>query len=234
MTPTAKARLTATFALLTVILGGLGQAIQDRIVITGDATTTALNAMTRPGVLWAGFAIYMVELACALVATSTLYELLRPAGTAMARLGVLFSVTGVTVKVVSRFFYVFPLLIMDGSGVGSALTGDQLRVLAHLFFRLNAYGAGFAMPFLGAYAVCSGWLVTRSTFLPKWIGWLGMAGGIGWLTFFVPPIGLRLFPIVILLALLGTIAKVGWFLIKGVDDAAWETQAATEARSRWA
>lgn len=63
------------------------------------------------------------------------------------------------------------------------------------FLKVNDLGAGIALVFFGFNAVLKGYFVIRSTFLPRVLGWLSVAGGIGWLAFLSPPLGgNRLFP----------------------------------------
>ncbi len=61
--------------------------------------------------------------------------------------------------------------------------------------RVDPYDHSVALVFFGFNAVLKGYLVIRSTFLPRVLGWLSVAGGIGWLAFLSPPLGgNRLFP----------------------------------------
>ncbi|HEX6759378.1 MAG TPA: hypothetical protein VF086_13370, partial [Propionibacteriaceae bacterium] len=32
---------------------------------------------------------------------------------------------------------------------------------------------------LGSFAVCSGWVIASTRFLPRWVGWLAIASGAG-------------------------------------------------------
>src|SRR5262249_18852824 len=100
--------------------------------------------------------------------------------------------------------------------------------------QVNAQGAGTALVFLGINTLLNGYLIVRCTFLPRVLGWLGILGGLGWLTFLVPPLGTRAFPYVAAFALLGSAAKILWLLVFGVNEERWKEQARRAAASIWA
>jgi hypothetical protein len=60
-----------------------------------------------------------------------------------------------------------------------------------------------------------------------------MIGGLGWLTFVWPPLGMQAFMGVALIAIIGVIATTGWLLIRGVDDVKWLARAELAAASIW-
>jgi Domain of unknown function (DUF4386) len=90
-----------------------------------------------------------------------------------------------------------------------------------------------ALAFFGFYGLLKGYLVLKSTFLPKFLGVLTLLGGLGWTTFVSPALGLRLFPIVAGIGLLGALATILCLLIVGVNEQRWKEQAALAAASVW-
>ncbi len=79
-----------------------------------------------------------------------------------------------------------------------------------------------ALAFFGFSTFLNGVLIFRSAFLPRILGALSMLGGLGWLTFFYPPLGNALFMYVLLLALIGSVSQILWLLTKGVNVEKWE------------
>jgi len=65
----------------------------------------------------------------------------------------------------------------------SAFTADQLQALAYVFVRLNAYAFNLYLVFFGVWCVLNGYLIFRSTFLPRIFGVLLMIDGLGWMTY---------------------------------------------------
>jgi Domain of unknown function (DUF4386) len=86
---------------------------------------------------------------------------------------------------------------------------------------VNDRGAAMALAFFGFESLLNGYLVFRSTFLPRILGVLSMLGGLGWLTFLYPPLGYSVFLYVVLLALLGSAAMIFWLMIFGVNEERW-------------
>ena len=235
LSPRTMARMTGAFYLLTVVAGIIAQAfISERLVVSGDAATTAGNITAHKPLFQLGFTIYLIEMAAQIVMTVLFYYLLKPVSRSASLLAAVFSLVGCTIKTLSRLFYFAPLLILGGHAQYlSVFDAGQLNALALLFLEVNDRAAGMALAFFGFYGLVKGYLVLRSTFLPRFLGALTLLGGVGWLTFLSPSLGTRAFPIVAGVGILGAIATILWLLIAGVNEERWKEQANLAAASIW-
>lgn len=73
-----------------------------------------------------------------------------------------------------------------------------------------------------AATLLNGFLIFRSTFLPRVLGILSIAGGLGWLTFLYPPLGLPGLPYILAVGVLGSLAQIVWLLLRGVNAEQWK------------
>jgi hypothetical protein len=105
-----------------------------------------------------------------------------------------------------------------------------LQGLALLFLRINEHGAGIGLAFFGFYAILKGYLIVRSTFLPRALGVLSIVCGLGWLTFLSRTLGYRLFVYVAPLGLVGAIAMIVWLLVFGVNEERWHERAGANVK----
>jgi hypothetical protein len=99
-----------------------------------------------------------------------------------------------------------------------------LRARALLVLEVNDQAAGIALVFFGFSTLLNGYLIIKSTFLPRLLGVLSVLGGLGWLTFLYPPLAYPLFPYILSLGLLGGLSQILWFLVFGVNEQRWNEQ----------
>jgi uncharacterized membrane protein len=79
--------------------------------------------------------------------------------------------------------------------------------------------------FFGFYCLLIGYLILRSTFLPRALGALMAFGGLGWLTFLSASVAGSLSPYNMFPGILGEGALTAWLLLVGVDEQRWKEQA---------
>jgi hypothetical protein len=224
--PRVLARMTGVFYLLTIVLGAYAQSfIADRLVVSGDAAATAANILTHQTLFQRGFTVYLVEMTCQIISTVLFYELLKPVSRSVSLLSAVLGLVGCTVKTISRLFYLEPLLILQGPHYLSVFNTEQLQSLALLFLDVNDHGAGVALAFFGFAAIVKGYLIVRSTFLPRILGALSVIAGLALLTFLSPTLGYQLFTYVAALGMVGALPQILWLLIFGVDERRWKEQA---------
>ena len=224
--PCLKARITGAFYLLTILTGIFAQGfVSGRLVIDGDAAATATNILTHRDLFQLGFAVYLIEMACQIAMTALFYNLLKPAGRSVSLVAAFLGLAGCVIKTFSRVFFIAPLFVLGGAHYLSVFSAEQLQALALLFLKVNDHGAAIALVFFGFYALLTGYLIIKSTFLPRILGVLSVFGGLGWLSFLYLPLGYRLFPYIAALGLLGAASLILWLLVFGVNVQAWNAQA---------
>ena len=224
--PRLKARIAGVFYLLTIVTGIFAQGfVSGRLVVEGDATATATNILTHKSLFELGFSVYLIEMTCQIGVTALFYDLLKPAGRSVSLLAAFLGLAGCVIKTFSRLFYIAPLFVLGGERYLNVFDPEQLRALALLFLKVNDRGAGIALAFFGFYALLTGYLIIKSTFLPPILGVVSMVAGVGWLAFLYPPLGYRLFFYIAPFGLLGAAALILWLLVFGVNEQRWKEQA---------
>jgi hypothetical protein len=101
--------------------------------------------------------------------------------------------------------------------------------LAFEALRLQPQGLNIALVFHGFYCLLIGYLIFRSSFLPRILGALMAFAGLGWVTYLSNPLVNYLSPYNLACGLLGDVAVFLWLLVKGVNVERWKEQ----ARAAW-
>jgi hypothetical protein len=79
--------------------------------------------------------------------------------------------------------------------------------------------------FFGFYCLLIGYLIIRSTFLPRVLGVLMAIGGLSWLTFFSPSLTSQLNPYNLAPGIFGEGVLTLWLLVIGLNEQRWKEQA---------
>jgi hypothetical protein len=109
------------------------------------------------------------------------------------------------------------LLAAFDSVIGGVAIGTLSDL--HLVPHINSF------IFFGTYCVLIGYLILKSTFLPRILGVLIALAGFGYLTILWPPLETHLSSFIALVGLLGEGLLTVWLLLVGVDDRRWREQA---------
>lgn len=74
----------------------------------------------------------------------------------------------------------FVALVLSGSEVAAAFRADDLdpQIARYAFDESQAAFAN-ARVALGSFAGCCGWVIVSTRYLPRWVGWLAVASGVG-------------------------------------------------------
>src|SRR5262245_64072532 len=99
-------------------------------------------------------------------------------------------------------------------GAGLSLLAAIFGLVGCLFGALGSLGMApghiNALAFFGVYCLLIGYLIFKSTFLPRILGALMAFGGVGWLTFARPALGRSLAPFNMFHGVMGETSMAGW------------------------
>lgn len=203
--------------LLYFVTGILGTLLTRGILVPADAAATANNILTHTTLWRAGFAVDLVSNLIYIALTALVFGLFRPVNPTLALLAAFFSLVGCTVQIMGELLRVAPSVVLANTQLASAFGAQQLHAAALLSAIL--YRSVFQISFVlfACFELVTGNLILRSTFLPRWLGWWWIAGGIGGLTFLWAPLATAIWPL-LLAAGAGEFVLPVWLLVKGVDN----------------
>ncbi|MBI4893166.1 MAG: DUF4386 domain-containing protein [Acidobacteria bacterium] len=228
------ARAAGVAMLLSIVFGFLGEMyLPGRIIVSGDAAATALNIRANPTLFRLTFASYLVEGICDVMLLVFFYVLLKPVDRNLALLSAFFGVVSmVTFAIGQSSFFAASLILRDTGGM-TAFPIQQREALALLATRLASMIAALFLCMYGIASMIRGYLIARSGYLPRVIGFLLVAGGLGFflrsITYLVAP-SLSSPHLLLPMALAG-IPLMAWLMFRGVNGTRSPTSGAPEQYS---
>jgi len=199
--------------------------------VFGDAAATATNILAHESLFQLGFAANLIQFPCYVAVTGLFYDLFKPVNKSLSLLAAFFSLVGCAIGAVSCLFEFAPLTVLGGAPYLNVFTLEQLQALSLMFLKLYGQLFNISFVFFGFYCLLIGYLIFRSTFLPRILGVLMAIAGLGWLTFLSPALTHALSPY-ILAAGLGEVSLTLWLLVAGVNAERWKEQAGAAGESR--
>jgi hypothetical protein len=207
--------------VLYFLTGIVGTLLTKGIVVPTDAAATASNILTHASLYRAGFAVDLVANLIYIALTAFLFGFFRPVNPTLALLAAFFSLVGCTVQIMGELLRLAPSVVLTNPQLASAFGAQQLQaaVLLSVTLYRNVFYIAFVL--FACFELVTGFLILRSKFLPRWIGWWWIAGGIGGLTFLWSPVATSIWPL-LLAAGAGEFVLPVWLLVKGVDNSKWQ------------
>lgn len=215
---TRTARTTGMLYLGLAIAGLLGfLLIRPEIYTAGDPSATMANLIENEGLARIGIALeFMVVLTQALVAV-WFYKLFRSVSSTAAGSLAAFGLINATAILGSAAFLITALTVALDPGLAP---GGDAAATAQLMYELSAAFWGVGAIFFGLWLVPMGYLVLVSRWMPRPLGWVLVAGGVGYVlsTFVVyvtPDAPGALEALLTGIATVGELWMIGYLVIKG-------------------
>ncbi len=232
--PRVLARIGGVLYLIIIVLGIFGEAfVRNRIIVSGDATATAANIRSLESLWRFGIAAEFVLLICAVGLILIFFVLLRPVSRELALLAVFFNLVSLAVEAAAALYLVAALFPLGNAGYLRAFEPEQLYAMASLSLNSHSYGFGVALIFFGCECLLLGYLIFRSSYLPKALGILMQIAGLSYLTnsfahLLAPNFASGIFPAILVPAFVGEASLCLWLLVKGVNLEKWKQQASAQ------
>jgi hypothetical protein len=227
VSPRFSARVTGVVYLLFFVTAILGEIFLRQAGTSGhglasdDAAVTATSILANEPLFRLGLALGLISTACYVALTGLFYQLFKPVSKTLCLLAAFFGLVGCAITAFGTVFQLAPLVVLGGSPYLSVFSVEQLQALAQLFLDLNAQVGYIALVFFGVFQLLIGYLILKSTFLPRILGALIALAGLGWLTFLSPPIANQLLTYLEVLGVLGELPLMLWLVVVGVNTQRW-------------
>jgi hypothetical protein len=221
----ASPRVIGVVWVLYFVTGLVGVLLTRGIIVSTDAAATANNILAHASLYRAGFAVDLVANLIYIALTGLLFAFFRRVSSTLALVAALFSLVGCTVQIMGELLRLAPTVVLANPQLASAFDAHQVQSAALLSVIL--YRSVFQISFVlfACFELITGYLILRSTFLPRWLGWWWMAAGTIWLTFLWPPLATSIWPLLVAGGAAELVLPV-WLLVKGVDTSKWPTSSA--------
>lgn len=224
--PVLQARIAGACWLLCIVAGVAGFIAAGPLIVANDATATAANILANESLYRLGFAFDLISGASYLGATVFLYYVLKPVSRSLSMLAAFFGLAGVAIGGVAWVLRLACLVVLHGDQYLSAFTTSQLQAMPMIALKLQLSAFSIGMVFFGIQCISIGYLVARSTYLPRVLGILLGIGGTSYVvasfaSFLIPSFGPHLVPFVFPVALIGEGSLTVWLLVKGVNEKRW-------------
>ena len=223
--PHPTPRTIGVVYLLYFLTSAFGALLMKGLVVPTDAAATAQNLLAHESLYRSGWEVGLVANALYIAVTALFYGLLEPVNRSLAVMMAFFSLVGCAVQIFGGLLQLAPLTILGDNQLAGAFTVVQLRAAALLAFKLYPQVFNISLVLFALFDILLGYLIYKSTFLPRFIGVWFMIGGAVSLLFLWPPLATKLVYVIIPIGGLAEVVLMLWLIVKGVDVSRWREKA---------
>ena len=216
------ARIAGLLYTLMIPLGAFGiMYIPSAIVVSGNIGETVSNVIANAVLFRLSLLSAIIVQISHIFIVLLLYKLLKFVNKNMATLMVVFMLISIPIATINELNHFVILFLSNNS------TLLQKNDFITLFFRLHEYGILLAGVFWGLWLFPMGYLVLKSSFLPKAIGIILMIACFGYvidsmLKLALPGYTETIFAQLLIITLYGEILFPLWLLMRGINIQKWE------------
>lgn len=235
--PQVYARIAGFLYLIVIVLGMFAELfVRGQMIVSGDAAATARNILAHEQLYRAGFALSTIYLACNMPLALIFYRLFKNVNGDVSWLVVFFLLLGSAIESASLLNHFAPLIFLGSADYLSAFSPEQLQAQAYMSLRLFAVGFLFSLVIFSFYCLSTGYLIFRSTFLPRILGVLMAIAGVCYLFhslayFLAPHFARHLIPYILVPCFIAETSLCLWLIVKGVNVQRWQEQASATGAS---
>jgi hypothetical protein len=230
-TPRQLARIAGGLYVVNILTGAFAIGyVQAALVVQGNAVATAHNIQAHELLYRWGLVAHLITLLSNVPLALIFYDLFKVVDRRFAVLVVFFTLVGTAVEGANLLDQFAPLMLLGSAHYLSVFTPAQTQALA--FMPLDAQALRFNIPevFFVGYLLCAGYLIFRSTFLPRVLSVLLVIGGLSYLTyafadFLAPEFAAHLVPYIQVPSGLAELSLALWLLVIGVNAQRWNERA---------
>jgi len=217
------ARIAGALYLLQIPLGIFGIVyVPKTLYVTGNLSATTVNILANACLFRLSS---LSALLCALVTVATAYwihKVLKPVNKGYARAILLFTLLVAPITFINELNHLAVLLLLEHPELTNTFAPEQIQSLVGFFLQLHQGGLQLAGVFFGLWLLPMGYLVIKSTYIPKTIGYFLILTCVGYLAdvclyFLFPQSKL----VISEFTWPGEVMMVLWLLTKGVRAEAY-------------
>jgi len=211
-------RRAALVVGLTYLLNPVTYAeyVYPKLVIPGDIERTAQNLSVHGGLFLAAVFCYFISFIGDVVLAWALYVLLAPVNRSLSLLAAWFQLVYAAIALFGTLNLVTAFRLLSTPEYLTAFGTAQLHAQALLLLNSFRYDWSMGLVLFGIHLVLLGYLICRSSYIPRIIGALLVIDGLGWMTNSLSP---YLFPNAhlgfISITFFGELVFMFWLLIRG-------------------
>jgi uncharacterized protein DUF4386 len=221
--PRLTARIAGLFYLLMAVFGGAAGFARRGLIVAGDATVTAANIHAHQSLYLLAYAGDILMVASYVVVTALFYRVFKPVNKSVALTAAAFGLMGCAILAIAYSYELAPLALLGDAHYLGVFTVEQRQALSYVFLKFYSQTYGVSLVFFAFYLLLTGWLILRSTFLPRILGVFLMLGVWG-LAFLSPPFAAK-YLVWLRVGSMGELLLLLWLVVKGVDSNKWLRQA---------